>query len=281
MDGLSVQSISVTEPRATMCIAFLLNNVFPPSSPLALLLAFNRDEMMDRDAEKCHHWEDTPGVVGGRDCAGRGTWLCASSLTGRISFLTNVRERADLSDAPHPPSRGELPVNFVSSTTPASEYLTAVQDRAQHYAGFNLIAVEAAGGQAWYLTNRGEGGLECPGEAPLPEEVAPGVHGLSNSVLDDLWPKVALGRRRFEDLLGAGAFDAGDVPWEAVFGLMSDATVLETDPAKLPHTGYGAAVEAALSGIFVNVSARQERNGGQSHLHLLTGMGMVWPPHKP
>lgn len=41
------------------------------------------------------------------------------------------------------------------------------------------------------------------------------------------------------------------LPWEALFGILCDDRLLETDPQALPDTGYGPEFEAAVSGVFV------------------------------
>lgn len=241
-----------------MCLAFLLSNCL---EKYLFVLAFNRDEVLDRDASSCHYWEDHSGLVGGRDCVGGGTWLCAH-VSGRVAFVTNVRcrgedpaQRAHLA-APTGPSRGELPVKFATGAAPPNIFLENLARRAADYPGFNLVvadfsvAAEAEGGaQVHYLTNAGTLGVEGAPEGPI--LLPPGVHGLSNAVLDSPWPKVAVGRRRFDDLVGAGAFDGPEFPWDDVFAIMRDPKVLETDPGKLPDTGYGAEFEAAASAIFM------------------------------
>ena len=42
-----------------------------------------------RPALPSHFWDDKPGLLGGRDAAGGGTWLCVGN--GRLAFLTNIR----------------------------------------------------------------------------------------------------------------------------------------------------------------------------------------------
>ena len=44
------------------------------------------------------------------------------------------------------------------------------------------------------------------------------------------------------------------VPWEELVRLLSDERRLETDPQRLPATGYGPEFEEAASGIFVQAS---------------------------
>jgi uncharacterized protein with NRDE domain len=249
-----------------------------------------------RSTRSAHWWDDQEGVVGGRDCVGGGTWLCAH-IDGRVAFLTNFRKKR--TDAvPHLPqpgiSRGVLPTNFVTSTETPSSYLSTIEGAAySHYgAGFNLVVAdlgnppeenttttlkksseseefeeeeeEENGGeqrrvesvesfppsQVYYMTNAAHFGDTNAPQEPLP--LPPGIHGLSNAVLDTPWPKVALGRRKFDDLAGAGVFDGKEFPWDAVFSIMKDSTVLETDPNKLPDTGYGPEFESAASALFMN-----------------------------
>lgn len=235
-----------------MCVAFILYNCL---SKYIFVLAFNRDEVLERDARSAHWWDDQEGVVGGRDCVGGGTWMCAT-VDGRIAFVTNFRKRQDGNLTSSAPSRGALPLNFVASGDSPAAYLSKINGA--EYTGFNLVVADLANppqegtisnSQVYYLTNAAFlGDDEAPaGPIPLP----PGVHGVSNAVLDTPWPKVALGRRRFEDLAGSGAFNGAEFPWDEMFAVMRDPKVLETDPRKLPETGYGAEFESAASALFM------------------------------
>jgi len=217
-----------------------------------------------RDTLAAHWWTDKQGIIGGRDCLGKGTWLCAG-VNGRVAFLTNVRNRRSLSLNGSGPTRGELPVQFVSEVAPSPEaFLQGIDVEA--YSPFNLIVADLSArpegkSQVWYLTNSPGDGPSQANEAfnleegvsnAAPQQVNPGTHGVSNASLDTPWPKVTLGRRRFDELAGRGAFDGDEFPFEEVFGVMLDSKVLETDPDKLPNTGYPPALEAAASAIFVD-----------------------------
>ena len=57
----------------------------------------------------------------------------------------------------------------------------------QAYNGMNLLVGDLRGGSVAYLTNRGKS-EELQGARAL----APGVHGISNGVLGDRWPKVCI-----------------------------------------------------------------------------------------
>lgn len=48
-----------------------------------------------------------------------------------------------------------------------------------------------------------------------------------------------------------------NVPWDALFAMMSDDNVLERDPQALPATGYGPEFELAASSIFVRAFPTQ------------------------
>ena len=74
-------------------------------------------------------------------------------------------------------------------------------------------------------------------------ELAPGVYGLSNALLDTPWPKVGAGKTALETALGA-------LPDEtALFRLLRDDT-LHPDAA-LPATGVSLAWERLLSAAFI------------------------------
>ena len=68
-------------------------------------------------------------------------------------------------------------------------YLTQVNNASVHYNGFNLLAGDLE--ELHYLSNRG-GKLIA---------IAPGVHGLSNHLLNSPWPKVERGRKILGELL--------------------------------------------------------------------------------
>eukprot|EP00887_Chlorella_sp_A99_P005324 scaffold1.g5324.t1 len=60
------------------------------------------------------------------------------------------------------------------------------------------------------------------------------------------------GTARGAAINGAEGLQGVAVPWEQLFGLLSDDRVLERDPARLPNTGYPPEFEALASGVFIN-----------------------------
>ena len=156
-----------------MCLILFAYRTFPTRP---LVVAANRDEFYARPSRGAQYWDDCPHVFGGRDLIAGGTWL-AVSTTGRFAAVTNytdfIRE-----DAP-PASRGDLTRRFLEEGAGASDYAAAIDGA--RYQGFNLIAFD--GVDLVYVCNR-------TGEIRVLE---PGVYGLANTHLDDVWPKSARG----------------------------------------------------------------------------------------
>ena len=71
-----------------MCTVVILRR---PGHAWPLLLAGNRDEMMDRPWDApARHWPDRPDVVAGRDRLAGGTWLGLND-SGVVAILLNRR----------------------------------------------------------------------------------------------------------------------------------------------------------------------------------------------
>jgi uncharacterized protein with NRDE domain len=83
----------------------------------------------------------------------------------------------------------------------------------------------------FFFSNRGERAAR----------VAPGVHGLSNHLLDTPWPKVERAKAGLAALLD-GPFDS-----EALFGLLNDTG--RAAGSELPSTGVSLELEERLSAI--------------------------------
>jgi hypothetical protein len=61
-----------------------------PDTPVPLVVAAVRDEFADRPWDPpAAHWPDAPGLVGGRDRVGGGTWLAVSPGTQSVAALLN------------------------------------------------------------------------------------------------------------------------------------------------------------------------------------------------
>jgi uncharacterized protein with NRDE domain len=209
-----------------MCLILFANHVHPD---YALVLAANRDESYARPTAPAAFWNDHPRIYGGRDLEQGGTWL-GVTRDGAFGAVTNYRGGSARNAAR---SRGELVANYLRGRQPPADYVAAVRHEADAYNGFNLLAGNPA--ELHFLSNRSDrGGI-----------VEPGVHGLSNHLLDTPWPKVERGKERLTELLASRAQELID----GLFALLGERGFAPDN--SLPETGVGLARERVLSPAFI------------------------------
>ncbi len=196
-----------------------------------LVVAANRDEFHDRPAAALDWWNDDAHVLAGRDLRAGGTWM-GITRRGRFGVVTNFR---DLESPPtaDSPSRGRLVPDFLASDAAPAGFLECLSGSAARFAGFNLLLATPA--TLHYFSNRDTAG---------PRELASGIYGLSNHLLDSPWPKLVRTRERF-----AEAIDSDEIEPARLFDLLSDRE--PADHASLPDTGLPPDWERALSSPFV------------------------------
>lgn len=183
-----------------------------------LIVAANRDEFLDREADHAHYWPDEPRILAGRDRRALGTWL-GITTEGRFAAITNHRDLRRA--AVNGPSRGLLVREaLVGAPLPDKEPLD----------GYNLLYGDLNGLR--YRSNIS--GDDQPVQA--------GIHALSNALLDTPWPKVKRAKLLLTSLIGTGEPDT-----EALFGLLADSE--QAFDSELPDTGLDIARERALSSI--------------------------------
>jgi uncharacterized protein with NRDE domain len=227
-----------------------------------LRIISNRDEFLSRPTLAAHWWREdldasaksaqlsaqsdglklssASWVLGGRDLRASGSWL-AMSRAGRIAILTNYRGPSDETQAVQ--SRGNLVEQWVGlrhADVPSAEAVSSLASSAQAYAGFNLLLFDCSVGQdapkAWMISNRAPEVLST---------ITPGVHGLSNEILNSPWPKTESLK---ENLLGARSLQ-GQRFEESCLKVLCRA---EPAPDEhLPITGIPIERERYLSSIFI------------------------------
>ncbi len=224
-----------------MCIILLAHKAH---RDYPLILAANRDEAYARPAAPTAFWDDHPNVYGGRDLDKGGSWL-GLTLSGKVAAVTNYRDGQP--QEPAPCSRGELVSAFLTGSRDARTYLEQVQPHGARYGGFILIAGDLEA--LYWLSNRGAG----------VEKITPGVHGLSNHLLNTPWPKIRRSREAMEALLGADETELT----AGLFELLADRN--EASDHELPDTGVGLQRERELSAVFI----RGERYGTRASTVIL------------
>jgi len=210
-----------------MCLISLAYRCHPH---FELVLAGNRDEFHARPSAAAAYWKDTPQVYGGRDLTQGGGWL-ALSRKRRLAAVTNVRRMVQPDGVA--PSRGRLVADFVQGTQSAAAFAQALRTEDAPYAGFNLLLWDGAA--LLYVTNQPHFRTQ---------EVAPGVHGISNATLDTPWPKL----RRAQQGLQRWLDQRLEIP-EPLFDLLADEQTAAD--GELPDTGIPRAMERFLSSPFI------------------------------
>ena len=211
-----------------MCLILFAADAHPV---YRLIVAANRDEAYSRPSAAAGFWPDHPEVCAGRDLEQGGTWL-GMSKRGRFAAITNYRQGQPRSDSAR--SRGELTRDFLIGSEAPAHYIERVEQRAGAYNGFSLIVGDDDA--LWFYSNRGA----------APQRIAPGVHGLSNHLLDEPWPKVTRGISKLTRLLHAGE---SELVCE-LLRVLSDRA--PAPPHLLPSTGIDAERERALSASFIS-----------------------------
>jgi uncharacterized protein with NRDE domain len=194
-----------------------------------LVVAANRDEFFARPAAGAGFWGDAPKILAGRDLEAGGTWL-GMTRNGRFAALTNYRDPSQ--HRQNALSRGRLVADFLTGAMSIDAYLDGLDPAACN--GFNL------------LLGDGQRLVAYSNVAQERHELAPGVYGLSNALLDTPWPKVGAGKAALAAALAA-------LPDEtALFRLLRDER--RHPDESLPATGVSLEWERLLSAAFVRGS---------------------------
>ena len=177
-----------------MCLIVLAWRKHPD---FPLIVAANRDEFHARPAAPAAFWEDQPAILAGRDLEARGTWM-GVSRSGRFAAVTNFRGANEPRAAE---SRGSLVTRFLAGGEKPGAYASGLQKTL--YSGFNLLATD--GEELWWTSNR-DG---------TPRNLAPGIYGLGNALLDS--PDVEPSKQAFAEAIPAV---------EVLFSVLAKAKIL-------------------------------------------------------
>ena len=210
-----------------MCLILLALDAHPSYK---LILAANRDEYYERPSEPPHFWEKATHLLAGRDLAAGGTWL-GITRHGRIAAITNYRDPSSFRK--EAPSRGKLATDFLIGKEAPSDYLEVLRRQAGRYNGFNLLVGEKD--RISWTSNRSDRMVL----------LSPGIHGLSNRLLNTPWPKVLRGR----ELLARALQDHEGPSSESLFHLLQDRH--RPPDEALPSTGVPLEWERVLAPIFI------------------------------
>lgn len=230
--------------RLAMCLILFS---YKKHKKYKLILAANRDEFYARPTEPISRWNKGNGIIAGKDLEAGGTWMGISE-NGHFAALTNFRDPKSIKKDVL--SRGLLVSNFLEGKNDSPEdYLNHIAAQNKLYNGFNLLAGDRD--DLYYFSNH-EG---------IVRKIEPGLHGLSNHLLDTPWPKVEKGKKYLERLIDSECFENH----EKIFAFLEDS---EIPPDQLlPETGMGIDWERMLAPLFI----KSDIYGTRSSSFLLIG----------
>lgn len=213
-----------------MCTVVLL---IRPGHAWPLVLAANRDEMLDRPWDPPGaHWPGSD-IVAGRDRVGGGTWM-GMNARGVVAAVLN--RAGSLGPAPGKRSRGELPLLALRHPTAAAAAEAIAACDAGAWRSFNMVVADAA--KTWFLRGLGAG---TPHVAALP----PGLHMVTARDPDDpASPRVARHLPRFRRAPPPEPPDQ----WSAWTALLADRTgPPEAQINIVPRAGFGTVCSALVA----------------------------------
>lgn len=140
-----------------------------PGAPI--VLAANRDELLDRPTLPPHLLVQQPLIAGGQDALAGGTWLAVRG-DGAVAAVTN--RRSEFRDQQRR-SRGELPLALLQTAGDAEAQALLDGIAAQQYNPFNAL----------YASPRHAAVAEAHGDAATLRALQPGLHVLTVFDLDD------------------------------------------------------------------------------------------------
>ena len=145
---------------------------------------------------------------------------------GRFAALTNYRDLSRLHE--NPITRGNLVRGFLESEEAPLAYLSRIRETGDQYDGFNLLVAD--GENMAYFGNFSDG----------IKEVLPGIHGISNALLDTPWPKVDKAKASLTALI-----KDGNISPDVLIGLLQSESYAPDH--LLPQTGVPLEMERQLS----------------------------------
>ena len=218
-----------------MCLIVFANKVL---EDYKFIFAANRDEFYNRPSKQAEFWTEHPDLLAGKDLQAGGTWM-GITKQGRFAAITNFRDlKNHRNDAP---SRGNLTLDFLINDISPEEYYNKLKSTLHDFNGFNLLLGSVD--ELYYFSNKTEG----------LQKLKPGIHGISNAILDAPWPKVEKSKIQLQRLIEYQKIHL----WE-VLNLLNDTSLAKDE--ELPDTGVGLNLERMLSPIFI----KSEKYGTRS-----------------
>ncbi len=139
-------------------------------------------------------------------------------------------------------------LNYLNENSTPSAYLDSIHNKADQYMGFNILA--GTNDELLHYSNQQQ----------QINRVEPGIHGLSNHLLDTPWAKVKQAKTDLVEVM-----DEKHLNEELLFELLQND--MPASDNALPNTGIGKELEKKVSPIFI----KSKDYGTRSSTILLIG----------
>lgn len=202
---------------------------FKQHKKYSFILAANRDEFYDRPTRAARFWDQHPHLLAGKDEKLGGTWL-GITKQGKFAALTNYRDLSNIKVSA--PSRGKIVKDFLADNRDPLRYLEDLKTTTGDFNGFNLIT--GSPDKLYHYSN----------ETDKITKIEPGIHGISNAVINTPWPKVEAAKSAFKNAISGEGVDES-----RIFKLLGNSQQYPED--QLPKTGLTEDMEKLVSPIFI------------------------------
>jgi uncharacterized protein with NRDE domain len=209
-----------------MCLIVLAYKYHPDYK---LILGANRDEFYDRPADAAHQWKDNPSLLAGKDLKEGGTW-CGITTDGKIAAITNYRNMKSIKK--NAVSRGKIVTGYLLGNYSPEQFAGELIETAEQYNGYSLVFGNKS--DLYFFSN----------QTKKLEEIQPGIHGLSNHLIDTPWFNVTCGKNLLKNAINNHSDFTGKL-----FEMLNDKTL--APDSDLPDTGLPVETEKKISSIFV------------------------------
>lgn len=210
-----------------MCLMVFANNYHPDYK---LIFAANRDEFYERPSHIANFWNDHSELLAGRDLKEGGTW-CGITKGGRFAAITNYREIKSIKK--NVLSRGKIVTDYLLGNSPPELFAEGLSDSSDKYNGYSLVFGDES--NLFFFSN----------QTGTPEKILPGIHALSNHLIDTPWFNVRRGKELLEETINRNENIVEDL-----FALLADKN--KSPDNELPKTGLDKKIEKEISSIFVD-----------------------------
>ncbi len=224
-----------------MCIYAIAYQIHPDHP---LLIAGNRDELLQRPTQAAHFWDDYPDIYAARDLQQGGTWLGVNKR-GHFACLTNYRNLSHPLNNRHTEglSRGQFAVQCLTQAEITQQSLQSLLlEQGNAMRSFNLITGDQSG-QLFYLSNVDS----------VCEPLEPGIYVISNELgIMAQWSKSQFLKQSVTKLLAASSLDYNDIVMSMTM-LLQDGQFCDDSLVPM-DTGLTFADEKQRSALFVRAN---------------------------